>query len=178
MLKGVVYMHKKGIIAIAIASVIAFSGANAYAVKDKVSPPPNKHQKTTEHERPDPAEIKKKIDSALDDLVKSKVITEEQKTAIIKDMEEKRKAAMERRNNGSGNKDINSNKSGKNSKDKSSKDIKAGKDDKGGCKDGNCSHSSKNWFLRDLVENGTITQKQADAVQEAIKAAMRFDKKR
>lgn len=171
-------MHKKSIIAAVLTGIIVISGANVYAVKGTASPAPDKPQSSSEHIRPDPAEIRKKITSALDDLVKSKVITEEQKTAILKDMEEKRREAMERRNNGSGNKDINSNKSGKNSKDKSSKDIKAGKDDKGGCKDGNCSHSSKNWFLRDLVENGTITQKQADAVQEAIKAAMRFDKKR
>ncbi len=167
-------MHKKSIIAAILTGVIVISGVNVYAAKGKASPPPDKPQSTSEHMRPDPAEIRKKINSALDELVTSKVITEDQKTAIIQDMEEKRKAAMERKDNkdDNGNKDT---KGQKESKDNKGKELKDGK---GSYKEGNCGHNNKNLFLHDLVEKGTITQKQADAVREAIKSALGFDKKK
>lgn len=175
-------MHKKSIIAVILTGMIIISGTNVYAAKDKTKPAPDKPHSTSEHTRPDPAEIKEKIDSALDDLVRSKTITEEQKAAIVKDMEEKRKEFMERKEN----KEDNSGKikDRKNIEDIKRKDLKDGndskepKDGKGKCKDGKCGHKGKNGFLSDLVENGTLTQKQADAVREAIKEAIGFDKKK
>jgi hypothetical protein len=175
-------MHKKSIIAAILTGMIILSGTNIYAAKDKTKPAPDKPQSTSEHTRPDPAEIKKKIDSALDDLVRSKTITESQKDAIIKDMKEKREEFMERKENKENiNGKVKDRKNNDDTKGKEPKDGKGSKGQKDGndnCKDGKCGHKGKNGFLSDLVENGTITQRQADAVREAIKEAVGFERKK
>lgn len=96
-------------------------------------------------------QVKERINNALDKLVGDKVITQEQKDAVLKAMEARRPCKVKER------------------------DGKPG--DKGGKPGDKRLRCSKHGVLQDLVKDGTITQEQADAIREAIRSVYKSIKK-
>lgn len=151
---------------ILIAGIIAAQSAGAaYAVKERPQDTPEMKKPVTDKLNPSAAEKPKdpqmriRIKNALDGLVKEGVITKEQEDAVIKAMSEKwEKAKKERLEKGKQPKE-----SGK-PEDRKGEPCK---DEK--CKEEHRQHKLKHGVLKDLVEDGTLTREQADAIRKAIK---------
>lgn len=135
---------KNSIAGIILAGTIAATGtASIYAVKadDTIRSIPN----TGRMEKIEADQRLTIIKSALDGLVKSGTITKAQEDAVLKAMAAKRERIE----------------SGK---------LKQTPDSEKPCKEGKCKHRFKrHGVLNELVNDGTITKEQADAIREAIK---------
>ena len=140
-------VKKNFITGIILAGVIAITGTTSvFAIKKDV-PQQQNTPETSNPVRINPTQMHEQVKSALDGLVKKGTITKTQEDAVLKAMAAKReKFAPE-------NKDV------------APKGQKPCKNEK--CKP----HGRKHGVLKDLVQDGTITQEQAEAIREAIRSA-------
>lgn len=145
-------IDKRKTAGIILAGALVFTGTVSLAANEPTRAPSGNAENVQVPASPVTREqVKERINNALDKLVDDKVITQEQKDAVLKAMEARRPCNGKER------------------------DRKPGeKDGKPGNKRFRC---KKHGVLQDLVKDGTITQEQADAIREAIMSVYKSIKK-
>lgn len=147
-------LNKRSIAGIILAGTIAITGSGtAFAVKEEN---PLNNSGTSTPAPFNPEQIQMRLKGALDSLVKDGTITQEQETAVLKAMKEKReefeKARLDKRNE---NKETLNKEKEKLEKGNNSIRKPFGR---------------KHGVLKDLVKDGTLTPEQADAIRKVLKS--------
>ncbi|HEY8349532.1 MAG TPA: hypothetical protein VIM13_06875 [Clostridia bacterium] len=144
-------IDKRKAAGIILAGALVFTGTVSLAANEPAQQTPPCKAENVPVSPVTREQVKERINNALDKLVDDKVITQEQKDAVLKAMEARRPCKVKER------------------------DGKPG--DKGGKPGDKRLRCSKHGVLQDLVKDGTITQEQADAIREAIRSVYKSIKK-
>lgn len=147
---------KRTAIVIIIAGAMALAGTVSLAEK---GPAPQAPAPLSDKAPVSPVtreQIRERINDALDKLVIDKVITKEQKDAVLEAMDKRRQCV------------------GKDTRKGIGKDIGREKDGKPGKKHFRCKRKD---VLEGLVKEGMITEEQADAIRKALRSVFEEMKK-
>lgn len=147
---------KRTAIGIIVAGAIVLAGTVSLAEKDTAPQAPVPLSEEAPASPVTREQIRERINNALDKLVSDKVITQEQKDAVLEAMNKRRQCVE------------------KDTRKEIGKDASKEKDRKPGKKHFRCKRKD---VLKGLTEEGIITREQADAIRKAIKSVYENMKK-